>query len=65
VHLDPSTPESVEQTRRSIAMLAPRAWALCREEASEILEVLCVALRQLEQIDRAVRRHPAGGPRRR
>ena len=65
VHLDLRTSESVEQTRRSIVMLAPRAWALKREEAVVILEVLLVALQQLEQIDGAVKRHPAGHDRRR
>jgi hypothetical protein len=64
VHLDLRTTESVEQTRRSLAMLAPRAWALRREEAEHVLAVLLVALKQLDEIDRAVHRHPAGHTRR-
>jgi hypothetical protein len=64
VHVDLSTPESVEQMRRSIVMPAPRAWALRREEAEHVLAVLLVALKQLDEIDRAVHRHPAGHTRR-
>ena len=60
MHLDLRTQESVEGMRRSIVMLAPRAWALKREEAVVILQVLLEALRQLDEIDRAVKRHPAG-----
>jgi hypothetical protein len=45
-------------------MLPPRAWALKREEAVVILEVLLVALHQLDEIDRAVKRHPSGYDRR-
>ena len=56
MHVDLSTPESVEQMRRSIVMLAPRAWALRREEAD--LTVLGIALRQLEDIEAAVRAAP-------
>ena len=65
MHPDLRTSESVEQMRRSIVMLTPRAWALKREEAVVILELLCLALRQLDEIDRAVKRHPAGHDRRR
>ena len=36
--------------RRSIVMLAPRAWALRREEAVEVLEVLLVALHELRRL---------------
>ena len=63
MRLDLRTPESVEQMRRSLAMLAPQAWALRREEATEILAVLCVALRQLDEIEAAVTRHPSGHAR--
>jgi hypothetical protein len=49
VHVDLSTPESVEQMRRSLAMLAPQAWALKREEAIEVLAVLCAALAELRR----------------
>ena len=45
-------------------MNAPRAWAIKREEADVILEVLIAALHQLDEIDRAVKHHPAGYPRR-
>ena len=64
MHIDLRTPESVEGMRRSIVMLAPRAWAIKREEADVILEVLIAALHQLDEIDRAVKRHPAGYSRR-
>ena len=63
MHIDLRTPESVEGMRRSIVMLAPRAWALKREEADVILEVLIVGLHQLDEIEKAVRRHPAGHER--
>ena len=53
MHVDLSTPESVEQMRRSIVMLAPRAWALRREEAAEVLAVLLVALRELRRLEEA------------
>ena len=39
------TPEAWEQVRRSVAMLAPGAWALRREQALEALSVLITALR--------------------
>ena len=64
MELDLRTQERVERMRRSIVMLTPRAWALKREEAVVVLEVLLVALHQLDEIDRAVRRHPAGHDRR-
>jgi hypothetical protein len=51
VHVDLSTPESVEQMRRSLAMLAPKAWALRREEAMELLAILCAALSELRGLD--------------
>ena len=51
MHLDLSNPESVEQMRRSLAMLAPKAWAMRREEAIEVLAVLCAALRDLRRLD--------------
>lgn len=38
------TPETVEQLRRSIAMLAPRTPVWNREEACEVLEALGAAL---------------------
>ena len=40
------TQDSVDGMRRNIVMLTPRAWALKREEAVVILEVLLVALHQ-------------------
>jgi hypothetical protein len=64
VRVDLSPPASVEHLRRSLVMLAPRAWALKREEEVAILEVLLTALHQLDEIDRAVRRRPAGHTRR-
>ena len=51
MHVDLSTPESVEQMRRSLAMLATQAWALKREEAIEVLAVLCAALDELRRLD--------------
>lgn len=39
------TPESVEQLRRSIALLAPETPVWNREEACEVLEALGAALR--------------------
>ncbi|MEZ5340836.1 MAG: hypothetical protein R2706_05140 [Acidimicrobiales bacterium] len=39
------TPEAWEQVRRSIAMLAPGAWALRREQALQALSSLIVTLR--------------------
>ena len=51
--------------RRSVVMLAPCAWALKREGAVVILDVLLLALRQLDEIDREVKRHPAGHDTRR
>ena len=65
MHLRLANSDGVERTRRSVAMLHPRAWALTREEAGEVLDVLGAALRQLEAVDDAVSRHPAGEPRRR
>jgi len=41
------SPELIEQQRRSIAMLGPGVWALRREEAIDVLEVLVRALRTL------------------
>lgn len=41
-----ANPESVEQLRRSIAMLAPQTPVWNREEATEVLEVLGEALRR-------------------
>ena len=52
MHLDLSTPEAAERMRRSLAMLAPRAWALRREEAIDVLEVLLVAMHELQRLDR-------------
>ena len=40
------TPEDWEQLRRSVAMLPPRAWALRREEALQILQSLVSCLRR-------------------
>ena len=45
-------------------MLAPRARALKREEAVVDPEVLWLGLHQLDEINRAVKRHPAGHSRR-
>jgi hypothetical protein len=43
-------PELVEQRRRSVAMLAPDAPALNRDEALELLELLRDALRELREL---------------
>jgi hypothetical protein len=43
------SPELVENRRRSIAMLAPGAPALDRDEALEILSQLVQALRELRR----------------
>jgi len=51
VVVDLPIPELVEYQRRSIAMLAPGAPALNREEALEVLEQLGEALRQLRRKD--------------
>ena len=51
MHLDLRTPEAVEQARRSVVMLAPRAWALRREEAINVLEVLLVAMQELRRLE--------------
>ena len=40
------TPEDWEQVRRSVAMLRPRAWAMKREEALEVLDVVVRCLRR-------------------
>jgi hypothetical protein len=45
-------PELVEQRRRSVAMLAPRAPALNRDEAIELLEQLRDALREIRELRR-------------
>ena len=50
MHVDLSTPEAVERMRRSLATLAPRAWALRREEAIDVLEVLLVAMHELRRL---------------
>lgn len=44
---DLTTPERVEQHRRSIAMLPPGSPALNREQAIAVLEQLGTVLRQL------------------
>jgi hypothetical protein len=44
-------PELVENRRRSIAMLAPGAPALDRDEALEVLEQLRDALREIRRLD--------------
>jgi hypothetical protein len=46
--VDLSTPEAVEQLRRSVAMLPPQAPALDREEAMDVLTTLGEALRTTE-----------------
>ena len=51
MHVDLSSPETVEQMRRSLAMLAPKAWAMRREEAIEVLAVLCAALSEVRRLD--------------
>jgi len=49
---DLPTPEFVENRRRSIAMLAPGAPALSRDEALELLEQLGDALREIRELRR-------------
>ena len=41
-----ATPEAWEQVRRSVAMLAPGAWAFRREQALEALSTLIAALHE-------------------
>jgi hypothetical protein len=53
VHMaDLPIPELVENRRRSIAMLAPGAPALNRDEAMELLEQLGDALREIRELRR-------------
>lgn len=47
---DLPTPELVEYRRRSIAMLAPGAPALNRDEALEVLRQLGDALREIRRL---------------
>jgi hypothetical protein len=44
--VDAWTPERAEQLRRSVAMLAPGAPGLSRQQALEVLAALTEALRQ-------------------
>ncbi|MDA3038676.1 MAG: hypothetical protein O3C27_03945 [Actinomycetota bacterium] len=41
-----NAPEQWEQMRRSVAMLAPGAWAMRREQALQTLTVLISALKR-------------------
>jgi hypothetical protein len=50
---DLPSPELVENRRRSVAMLAPGAPALSREEALEVFRQLGDALRELQRRDAA------------
>jgi hypothetical protein len=43
--------ELIENRRRSIAMLAPDAWALNRDEALVLLAQLAEALRRLRRLE--------------
>jgi hypothetical protein len=52
---DLPSPELVENRRRSMAMLAPGAPALNRDEALEVLGQLVEALRRLRAIERHMR----------
>jgi hypothetical protein len=48
-------PELVEQRRRSVAMLAPDAWARNRDEALQLLAESAEALRRLRRLENAAR----------
>jgi hypothetical protein len=50
----PAEPELVENRRRSIAMLAPGAPALNRDEALEVLRQLGDALREVRDLRRRI-----------